>query len=215
MTSIAYNDATSDKQRLLRFVGYDPGSELPNEYRIWDHYVKEPDATTIRYTSDCFSTEPIYLQDVTDANKVGSYGIDLVASRPLSLSDGMVKVESTPARQYRTATDARNAKARNCVYNRATWQARSFVTDMWNAPVLMFRVAAVYDRGDNDYATQTLDGHTLTLYHARTWKDDNYDAQECYDIVMSGWTGMLDDRQNYTLDGKKLDFPTWRQAWGN
>ena len=215
LASIAYKDETTDKQRLMRYMGYDPRHQVPYEHHLWDHYVTNPDSTTVPYSSDRFSTEPIYLQDVTDANKVKAYGKDLIASRPLSRGDGSVNVDSTSARHYRTATDARNAKASNCVYNLAAWQSRSFVSDMWNAPVLLFRVAAVYDRGDNDYATQTLDGHTLTLHHARIWKDDEFDTEELYDRSMGLLAPMLDYRRDFRLDGQTITFPTWRTAWGN
>ena len=215
MASVAYKDDTTNKQRLLRFVGYDEDHTQPYRFYLWDHYVANPDSTTILYTANQYSQEPIYLQDVTDLTKVRKYAPDLIACLPLSRGDGMVEQEeANPRRQPRTTTDDRNARASNCVYNRALWRSRSFVCDMWNSPVLMYRLTRVYDRGDSDYATITDDGHTLTLYHARKIST-NLDKEDIEEAMYMWWSGVFDIWEDYFVDGVSIQHPTWRTAWGN
>ncbi|MBR4897162.1 MAG: hypothetical protein IKZ48_00010, partial [Prevotella sp.] len=214
MASVAYKDGSTDKQRLLRFVGYDKDSTQPYRFYLWDHYVANPDNTTILYTANQFSQDPIYLQDVTDLAKVEKYAPDLIACCPLSKGDDMVEQkEAKPSRQPRTTIDDRNAKASNCVYNRTTWRSRSFVCDMWNSPVLMYRLTRVYDRGDSDYATITVDGHTLTLLHARQMSNDQVDEEDVPEAIYLCWRGMFDSFTEYFVDGVSIQHPTWRTAW--
>ena len=213
MASIAYKDGSTDKQRLLRYVGYDEVHTQPYKYYLWDHYVANPDSTTILYTANQYSQEPIYLQDVTDLTKVEKYAPDLIARRPLSRGDDMVQQEEAkPSRHTRTTTDDRNAKASNCVYNRATWFSRSFVCDMWNSPVLMYRLTRVYDRGDSDYANRTVDGHTLTLLHARQFPE-GWDKADIEDAKYSNWLGLFESFSDFFVDGVSIQHPTWRTVW--
>ena len=214
LSSIAYNDASTDRQRLMRYVAYDEGGTEPYRYYLRDHYVTTPDSTTIVFAPDQYSQEPIYLQDVTDEAKVKKYAKDLIVYLPLSAADNMGEQGGDqPKRQKRTTTDARNAKASNCIYNLATWNSRTFVADMWNAPVMMFRVTAVYDRGDNDYATETVDGRKLTLYHARQRINEDYDEKEAYQASIDLWVGLFTAKEEYFLDGKRYNIPTWREVW--
>ena len=81
---------------------------------------------------------------------------------------------------------------------------------MWNAPVIMFRTTAVYDRGDSEYATKTVDGHMLTPLKVRDWKDkdgDDYFENGFSNIYNTWITVMNNSTDNVWLDGKRIDWP--------
>ena len=108
----------------------------------------------------------------------------------------------------------------NYFYNRNAMENETFAPDMWNEPVLMFRTTAVYDRGDNEYATVTLDGHSLTLIKQsdnyvvkglHTQDDVNDDINGSYGFLNSEWAA--NQRATTWLDGKLFYLPKWKDTW--
>jgi hypothetical protein len=174
LMSIAYRDAsdTSGKQRLLRFVKNSANELRQPTFYIWDTYVNNPDSITEAYETDAYGPYNIYLQDIADQQFVSSYAKDYYAVQPLYGKDSWKEKTNNPARNYRTAADAAAKDVTNYLYNRDKWHNRTFPTDMWNSPVVMFRMTAVYDRGPKDYTTKTVDGLTLTPLKSRPWIDE-------------------------------------------
>ena len=211
--SIAYNDG-SGKQRLLRWITWNQNKEQNFYWYLWDHYVSSPDKTTTKYPADAYSNIPIYLEDIADQTKVKDYAPDSFAFQPLASMDGMVSSTALVARQGRTTTDQAGLNASSCVYNKDTWERRAFVSDMWLAPVMMFRVVRIYDRGESDYDKLSEDG---VLEFIRTavhdWGDDPDDPDGSRTIYRESnarlqYTNLT--RESWTLDGRPFDFPHWK-----
>jgi len=220
--SIAYNDG-SGRQRLLRWImnNQNAGNEL-----IWylaDNYVDKPDPNEQKYAEAAYGTTPIYLDDLTSADFIGLWATDTYAKQPLAQSDAKNNDGPTAARNYRTATDRDATDATKYLYDKAKWDSRTFKTDMWNAPILMFRYTRAYDRGDNEYSTHTTSGQVLSLYKEHRWlsvMDMGEDAQfwdeaekENYDEFV-GSTLLLQvqnmkSADTWHLNGKTIAFPKW------
>ena len=209
--SIAYSDPmSSSKQRLMRWVMNNQNSKNNVEYYIWDHYPSQPSATAQKVTD--FSNTSIFLQDIADPNMVARYAEDSYARQALDSYDAPVENQDQPTRQPRSSIDERANFAYNCVYNRSTWWNRAFLADMWNAPVVMFRITRVEDRGEKDYSTTTVDGHRLRLYRQRDWEDeegnDMLDDLRIRTLVITYATSEL-----IYYEGKKCGLPSWQTAW--
>ena len=95
-----------------------------------------------------------------------------------------------------------------------------------NEPLLCIRVTAVYDRGDADYASITVDGHQLTLVHGldifTEEEEDRGDDMGPYGETYLGlrrfWenaAAMFYTGDAIYLDGKSAKIPTWKQVWNN
>ena len=215
--SIAYNDG-SDRMRLLRYITNNQNERQDFKYYLWDHYVSSPDSTTLLYPDYAYSNVPIYLQDLTDQQKVNAYAEDTYARQGLSSADPITCDGSQARRKARTTTDARASYANNCVYNINTWHSRTFLSDMWNEPILMFRFTRIYDRGATDHATQTVKGLTLTRIKQHEWPDPDGDgADENRDAFrnqdMSVQYKNVITSGDWKLDGKDITFPTWQQLY--
>ena len=213
--SIAYDDGTgSGKQRLLRWLVWNQNDANEFYWYLWDHYVTTPDKTTQKYAAEAYSNIPIYLEDIADQTKVTLYSPDTYAFQPLSNGDGMVVTNELVPRQGRTQTDQKGLDASTCVYNINTWNKRSFVTDMWLEPVLMFRVARIYDRGESDFDTLSEDGKLhFTRLAVHEWGDDP-DDEDGYrykyrnsDVAVQY---MYAQSKYLTLDGKPFNLPYWK-----
>ena len=208
--SIAYND-NSGKQRLLRWITNNQNELEMYYWYLWDHYVTTPDRTTQKYAPEAYSNTPIYLEDIADQTKIRAYAPDSYAVQPLSLQDGMVKKTHATSREGRTETDEAGKKAANCVYNKNTWDSRAFVSDMWLEPVLMFRVARIYDRGESDFDALSEDG-TLSFKRIakHDWGEASLDALTNYRVGTSSIQGLNLAPEYWFLDGRTFTFPTWK-----
>ncbi len=217
MTGFAYSDPAGNAvgQPVGRFLYVNDISNLSPPRFFWKHYPSSPSATAESYSS--FSGETIFLQDVADADKVAKYGKDLYATRGFHPAQG-----SEADRPYRTQPDPSAEYPEKYFYNFNAWQDYRFPTDMWNEPVLMFRADAVYDRGD-EYATKTVNGHTLTLVKefpldyavpetASAYRRKEVIAQtvsSLYDFKATIWL----DRANIHVDGQPSSYPSWMSVW--
>ena len=200
--SVAYKDGSTDKQRLMRFVcdiTISP-TKMPT-LMFWDHYPSEPYLEAKLGTS--FSTDNIYLQDVNDQAKVNKYANDMYAKQ-----NAWVGGTEFKSRSVRTQTEPKAAKFSNYIYNKTYWNAFEYPTEMWNAPVLAFRITRIYDRGNLSHASKTVDGLTLELDHARTWGSDKVMSEYEEERVTQS-TLYITTQDDLYMDGKKLTYPDW------
>lgn len=213
--SVAYDDhASGNKQPLLRWLAINQNEKNDIYFYAWDSYPRVPSPTEM-YPTD-FSNVPIYLQDIANEDKVARYATDAYATQPLFFADGPIKdisKDHTGPRSARSETDSRANDVTNYFYNRNVWWNRTFATDMWNAPVAMFRITRVHDRGDEDYSTTTVDGHRLTLYHERQWGLDEVDDDIYEDHVRHGLQPVWLNFNTIHLNGKLIGMPSWKTAW--
>lgn len=213
LMSIAYRDPndTSGKQRLLRFVKNSANDQKHTTFYLWDTYVNNPDSITEAYETYAYGPSNIYLQDIADQNLVDLYAKDYYAVQPLYGKDSWEDKTNNPARNYRTAADAAAKDVTNYLYNRDKWHNRTFPTDMWNSPVVMFRMTAVYDRGPKDYTTKTVDGLTLTPLKSRPWIDEyNENLYEEISRTLAIWHS---NEVGIYVNGNKTDMPSRKDVW--
>ena len=216
--SVAYSDSeVTNGQPIYRFVYPIDMSNAEPPFFYWKHYVKTPDTTTEEYKENQFSNERICLNHVAETDYVQRYGKDFYACQPIVHQLGGTDKEKQP---YRTEADPRAKNMANYFYNRVVMENETFAPDMWNEPVLMFRTTAVYDRGEKDYATVTIDGHDLTLikrcdpyivHGDHTADDVNDDINGSYALIASEWDS--NNRNTTWLDGKLFHLPKWRETW--
>ncbi|MBQ9669197.1 MAG: hypothetical protein IJV45_10735 [Prevotella sp.] len=219
--SIAYDDG-SGKQRLLRWIRNNQVEGQNMYYYLSDLYPASPNATTQFYEQYAYSTLPIYLQDIASKQMVESFAEDTYVRQPLVPNDNLMNNGDSSPRQPRTETDDRVLDVRNCLYYRTAWEYRSFVSDMWKAPILMFRMTRVYDHGENEYSDTTVDGLRLTKIARHDWSDtDGTAAEENLDEFRNQtmniiWANCYKSGvpvKCWFLNGEPLNFPTWRTAW--
>ena len=217
--SAAYYDTrltnTYKKQLLFRFVY--PLSFYPENTPciLWTEYPSNPDTYTKQYVQNAFSTESIYLQDIAMGSKVSSHAPDFYAMQPLE--------SSANGRYIRQEVDT---YARDDIseyfYHSSTWNLHR---DMWNEPVLMFRADAVYDRGDEEYATTTVGGRHLTLVAAfdilnpLSFNMNNENEKREYESrITDVYKNKATDQAAWTsgtvsLNGKAYNVRSWKEAW--
>ena len=198
--SIAYAPVDNDYskgQPLFRLIY--PHSDMPDNtpYYFWCHYPSNPDANTRVYTA--FSSESIYLQDMAGSEKVLAHANDYYAAH------------------IRTEADRYAANVSNYFYS-----YRNMGKDMWNAPVLMFRMDAVYDRGA-EYATRTVNGHLLKPYELCPAfyifdsdseievEDYNRVIRQAYNYKAQLWKEMKAGLLN--MDGETKQPASWQEVW--
>ena len=220
--SIAYDDGTG-QQRLLRWIRYNQREDELYAWYLSDLYVSSPDSVTMIYPEYAYSTRaPIYLDDLTNQLYVNLYAEDTYARQPLVKNDKLSNTADTSPRKPRTTTDARANDVRNYFYNRAAWESRTFACDMWNAPILMFRITRVYDRGADNHSATTVDGLRLTKIAQHQWEDaDGTEADGNLDmfrtltmnVIWSNCYKRGVSTGEWHINGKQIDFPTWRTAW--
>ena len=210
--SIAYNEPMSNKQSLIRIVMNNQNDRNDLEFYVWKEYPREPSETAMKVTE--FSGRSIYLHDLNDPAMVEKYGKDSYVIQPLHPKDGPVKDNNMQPRQSRgrADTDARSLNAANYLYSRTAWWNRTFPSDMWKSPVIMFRMTRVMDRGPKDYSTVTVDGHKLKPYHVSKWgiSDDGIDQ---FNALRQRLTMLYIMNDLIWLDGKKIGMPAWKTAW--
>jgi hypothetical protein len=214
LLSIAYRDPAdqSGKQRLLRVVKNSQNERKDPHIYFSEHYPEKPDSTSEFY--DKYSKDPIYLQDIAFDDMVTLFREDSYARQPIYENDSWPRsTQQATYRQPRAESDPKAKDVTNYYYDQAKWRQRTFPTDMWNEPVFMFRMTAVYDRGDMEYATVTVDGHTLRPLWVRKW-DENNSHEEFKTNTYSIWmAGARPDLQSFWLDGKLIQWPDPIQAW--
>lgn len=215
--SVAYRDpAINYAQPLIRFLRLIDLDNANPPYYLRTVYPLNPDRESQTYPAGSFSTTPVLLQDVADAAKVARYATDLYAWRPITSTTGG---DNETNRECRTQADPRANDVTNYYYDQAVWNNYQYPLDMWNAPVLMFRYTAVYDRGDNDYETKTIDGHTLKLIKESSYVSSAEDQQDLLENlataygVCTGTDAELFSTTNH-LNGVAPAMPSWRDAWG-
>ena len=217
--SIGYRTVTANAQPLIRFLRPIDIDNEATPYRFHDHYVKKADYFTEDYRDYDFSDNIIYLQDVANQDKVEQYAKDFYATQPLiNWSGGDGKTPRTSRKADPVAKDVSNF-----LYNCAKWRSFTYPLDMWNAPVLFFRMTRIYDRGSCDHATITVDGHTLTrvsrsdvfFYDKEVDEegkvDDNYNT--IYVTLNTLMACFTPEKTSNLLDGKVWHLPSWKTAW--
>ncbi len=208
MFSVAYYEPTealaSGAQHLFRFLyPISLNNECP-PYFFWKHYPAKPDQVSTEYTD--FSLVSITLQDIASAEKVAKYAPDFYAKQPLE--------HEQAGRSIRSQTDPAAKNPQPYFYGTSQWNDH---TDMWNEPILFFRMDAVYDRG-TEYATTTLGGHKLTL--VAEMKDFTSEVAE--DIKLDAYVYVYSSKHNneqdwydntVKVDGDAYVIQNWKRAW--
>ena len=218
--SIAYNDGTG-RMRLLRFIMNNQNEKNDLKYYLWDHYVNMPDSFTQLYPSEAYSHDPIYLDDLTDPQIIKWYAEDTYVRQGqpgIEFPSGV----AVASRKPRTETEPLAADASNYVYSLNLWKNRVFYTDMWKAPILMFRMTRIYDRGAADHAATAANGLMMVRIKQHEWEDRGKGVEG---------TGAEENRNNFRkitmpiqfmncitpgdwkLDGKDFTFPTWQSLY--
>ena len=204
--SLAYYEPGSDRQHLLRcIVQMDiKGGAFLNMMN--DRYPADTTRTADSYwnlSSNSFSQDYIYLDDVADQQKVNKYGNDFVARTPLSANSGI-------PRPFRTQAEARAVDASNYAYKMSTWKEGSQPTGMWNEPVLLFRATAIYDRGDSQFATITVDGLQLAKKGNGGYEKE---LGRAADYRFLGQAAAYNDKDSRHLNGSTNSIPSWESIW--
>ena len=208
MFSVAYYEPAealaSGAQHLFRFLYPISLNNACPPYFFWKHYPANPDQVSTEYTD--FSRVSITLQDIASAEKVAKYAPDFYAKQPLE--------HEQAGRSIRSQTDPAAKNPQPYFYGTSQWNDH---TDMWNEPILFFRMDAVYDRG-TEYATTTLGGHKLTLvaemkdFTSEVAEDTKADA---YVYVYSSKHNNEQDWYDNTVkvDGDAYVIQNWKRAW--
>jgi hypothetical protein len=213
--SIAYrSDDAEDRVRLLRWIRNNQNDSQDLHYYLWEHYVTTPDSTTQFYNASAYGSEPIYLEHIASQEYVDKYAPDTYAKQGLAAGDNMFNSPSTATRSIRKEADEKALWTGNYIYSMYNWRYRKFATDMWNAPVLMFRYARVYDRGKGDYANMTTSGHTLRKWLCNPWADSLDEPKEMIDYTKQSFKtsmavqfAVLYGNDSFFLDGKAFSIP--------
>ena len=193
-------------QRLLRFYCNHENEKQDPHLCFWEHYPATPSATEQFPTR--FSNSVIRLQDIANADMVKAHAEDHYARRPLQMYSGG---DGVSVREPRSEIDTRANDVYNYFYNRVVWDQFQYPRDMWNAPVIVMRYAAVYDRGEKHYSTTTADGkHTLSLVQARPLNnDEGVDMQfQLYHTLNPG----IKSWETVRVDGKEQPLPHWSET---
>ena len=198
---IAYNGAGGIFQPLVRCVMNIQNANNNPTFYCWTKYPSAPNSQT-QFVQN-FSNVDIMLQDIADQTMVSRYATDTYAVQPLDVLYSPSSDAVTP-RSIRSRTDDRALNVRNYFYDMATFRNETFPGSMWNEPILVFRYTRVMDRGDGDYSPTTVDEHTLTLVHERSWDRD-------YQDIVSNISMVFDSAVGMHLNGKPYHYPTWKE----
>ena len=197
------------QQPLLRcIINNQAVSGMPQFY-FWTHYPQTPDNQTQKVTQ--FGVDLITLSDLGDQNMVNKYAKDAYAVCAVSTMTDPSSNESVP-RAIRSSTDPDSRNIPLYYYEMQKWNNLTYKTDMWNAPIFFFRYTRVKDRGDLSFSPQTVDGHTLTLEHARPWTGGNFSNEdEAYRIISSCQASIWDNMANVFVDGQAYHVKRWNE----
>ena len=216
LNSVGYtdDDNSTGQQKVLRWYNYPTdmtqlhvvNQRQPTFYH-WTTYPKV--ASKLFYWPSAFSTDPIYLQDIASD--------DLVAKRaedPYVYCQALyyyAKLQGANVTEPRTHSVPYANKVNNYIYEMDTWNY-NVCLDMWRAPVLLFRVIRLYDRGDDDYATRSENGITLYPYHVEPAIDEDGDYRlDSYRFIIDYTLDDAYKNQYYWVDGKQVTPPTYRE----
>ena len=216
LNSVGYtdDDNSTGQQKVLRWYNYptdmkqlDKVNQRQPTFYHWTTYPKV--ASKLFYWPSAFSTDPIYLQDIASADLVAKHAEDPYVYC-LAL-EYYAKVPGANVMEPRTRPVSYADKATNFFYEMNTWNYNIYL-DMWRAPVLLFRVIRLYDRGDDEYATRSENGITLYPYYVVPDIDDDADSR--LDIYRNIIDFTVDDAYKnhyYWVDGKQVTPPTYRE----
>ena len=205
----------SKKQRMIRLIEETDNPRQDMTIWLWEHYPKNPSTTEQKVTS--FSTDSIiYMQDVADQNLVTKYAKDFYATRRIVNGEQMGDIRSS-----RSQKDDKALDMTNYIYKYEDWKQNKYPVGMWNEPILAFRTTAIYDRGDKDYASKTVDGlrlkpvHCMTLVGADMFDGGDKDITS-YEFMRADLRGFYEEFMSASkalyLDGKEFTIPSW-EIW--
>ena len=207
MACIAYNGGTTTEQDLLRFVNNQYDYEPNNSYfDVWLHYPWSPALTGVAKE---FREERILLQDIANQTLVERYAPDRLAQMPMI--HGMGVTDTKKPCEMRTKADPRAKDVTNYFYNATAFANYTNPLSMWNEPVLFFRVTKVLDRGENNHADVTLDGHTLTLKKRANWVDVANDESWTVNIYQQSSGAFQELLDHLIYDGVKSPLASWKE----
>ncbi len=218
--SIAYKDRSS-RQRLLRWIMNNQNAKNDFLWYLSDYYVNSPDMITQFYKSGDYSKTGIYLDHLFYKEYIELFAKDTYAIQPLSKSDAKDNQGPVNPRSIRTEVDSLANDVSNFLYNAELWNNRKFRADMWNEPILMFRYARVYDRGNGDFATVTTDGLQLRAAKISRWLsafEESKSYQEQLEIDREAWVDYSNSLlgKYYSainaiyLNGELIELPSWK-----
>ena len=203
LASYAYRDDDAQEQPAVRFVLNNQNDKQDFYIYLWDKYPIKPDATT-QFVTD-FTEQTIMLDHVASQSWVDLYAMDTYAIQPL--------VGSEDYRQPRSVADPEAVDVSHFFYDFDAWKARTYPTDMWNAPVLVFRMTAVYDRGTT-YATRTVDGLDLRLVGQWTAPGDLPGTFTNMMEVLAAANGVVEKTLSLRyLNGGNESIKPWSKVW--
>ena len=185
-TSVAFLNEDKSQWQLMRII--QNGAYDLRHDRQWYYFFNT------KYEN---SEEPILLSDIANQEKVNRYAPDRWAVLPLHGTEQRLAC--------RTQADGRATNYKNYFWDDGIPQTDA--TSMWNEPVLIFRVARVYDRGGN-HATITGMGRKFSKIILSSLHKDDSDA-----AVGRLWWPLV-SQGAYTMDlmrknGKVYKWPDW------
>ena len=206
----AYKGSVAGEQPLVRLVmnNQDETGGQYMRFYLWDKYPARPDATTMFVT--VFDDYNILLKHVADNTFVKLYAEDSYVRQPFIGMDNAIGEKREP----RSTPEPLAKDVANYIYNYMKWSDGTYPTDMWNAPVCVFRMTAVYDHGDL-FANTTIDGLKLRL--VSQWVDVD-DPEGTFETKITRIRSLQRVVFNgYNLDryinGKKQPFKRWDEVW--
>ena len=204
----AFRGSNVGEQPLVRVVmnNQDKVGQYFRFY-LWDKYPAIPDATTQFVT--LFDDIDILLQHVADPGFVRHYAEDSYVRQPILIGD-----EAGEKREPRDEPDPLAKDVTNYIYNYSKWSDATYPTDMWNAPVCVFRMTAVYDRGEQ-FATTTVDGLQLRLVGQWVAFADDEGTFESKILTIRSYQRVIFNGYNPDryVNGKKQPFKKWDEVW--
>ena len=219
LACVGYDDGdnSTGQQKLIRFYDYPDNrpslSHAPErqpKFYIWDRYPKV--ASKDFPWPVAFSKDPIYLQDVAIQDFVTMRAEDPFVYGAIEDPNNKNWADAS-TRAPRTEADPRAKDITNYIYDRATWKKGTQPLSMWREPVLLYRVDVVYDRGDSDYATLTINGHHLRPYFINEWIDDDGDERFNADVRPSINLTLVEAMVDFHLNGQNVSPSSWKDDY--
>ncbi len=205
---VAYEepDYYNSNQKLLRFITNNQNEANDFTFWIWDSYPQNPSPD--EQFQRVFTNRKIELQDISKLDMIAQYAEDHYARRPLeNYSNGDPE---RPMREPRDEVEEQAEDVTKYFYFPLSWDMFLNPTSMWNEPVLFYRMTAVYDRGEANYRTKTVDGHTLTPVHLVDWYDEEED-EDSFSNTYTFWSVLYStvSHDRYHYHGVNDYWPSW------